>query len=146
MLTCYSRYSELDIQQILAIYAQARRRDYYDDSDFLEDISLFFRGSGSALWTWTEQGTPVAAVRTEPYKDGYLISCLETAPQQRRRGFGRKLLLALLAKQSGIYYAHVDKRNHPSLALHKDVGFAVWLDHAVHVDGSVYAGSYTLRR
>ena len=146
MLLSYWRYFDVDPQQLYDIYVESIQTVYGDNSMFMEDLSLFLDEPGACLSVWETQGNAVAALRTEPYMDGYLISCLETAPECRRKGYAEKLVTALFSVQPGVYYAHVDKRNKASLAIHKKLGFTVISDHAVHVDGSVFSNSYTMKR
>ena len=146
MLIAYRRYFELEPERLYGIYAQSIQNVYGSNFAFMEDISLFFDEPEAVLFVWEAQEGAVAALRTEPYRDGYLISCLETAPVCRRKGYAENLMTALFAAQPGVYYAHVDKRNKASLAIHKKLGFSVICDHAVHVDGSVFSNSYTLRK
>lgn len=147
MLIKHNYYHSVDIDKLLRVYAQSvDNTNFHQVSAFLDDLRLFFECGSVSLALWMDGGAPVSALRVEPYWDGYLLSCLETAPQCRRRGYGRTLLCAVMNDTPGIYYAHVDKRNKASLQLHQNLGFEICLDHAVYVDGSVYANSYTLRK
>lgn len=142
-----SAYRQLDIEKLLHVYAQSvGELNFRNIRSFSDDLQLFFQCRGAILAQWMIEDEPVAAVRVEPYRDGYLLSCLETAPQCRRKGYGSALVHAVMADTPGVYYAHVDKRNQASLRLHQNLGFCVCLDHAVYVDGSVYANSYTLKK
>ena len=119
------------------------------ESDFLSYIRLdFFPRRGSLYALWEEDGKPVSAARIEPYRDGVLLSGLETAPDCRGRGFASALLKSLLGilQGQGIprVYSHVRKDNAPSLAVHKKCGFAVYKTTAVYLDGSADGKSYTL--
>jgi ribosomal protein S18 acetylase RimI-like enzyme len=147
MLKTFSSYSDLDVNSIMNIYAgSVVPGDWRKEFVFTEDLRLFFQCKDAYLALWSCDGIPVSAVRIEPYSDGYLLSCLETAPQSRRKGFARSLLQAVMEYCPGTYYAHVDGRNKASMALHRSLGFQVFLDYAVHVDGSVYANSFTFKR
>ena len=80
----------------------------------------------------------VSALRLEPFRDGLLLEALATAPDQRRKGYARKLIQAVLDQTGPIrIYSHVDKRNSASLKTHAACGFSVILDYAVGIDGSV---------
>ena len=97
---------------------------------------------------WISGGRYIAALRVEPYRDGYLITGLETAPDARRKGYATKLLQGVIAhlKDEGKVpvYSHVDKGNHASMAVHKKCGFQILYDYGVYLDGSVFQTSYTL--
>lgn len=151
MLRSYRTYSDLDMEQILSIYKGAIGRDYpvknpWDRSEiiFLEDLRLFFRCTNASLFAWEHNGILVSALRLEPYKDGYLISCLETPLTFRRKGFASHLLEAVLSTVQQPVYAHVSKNNIPSIKLHEKVGFTKYADNAVFIDGSVFSSYFTL--
>lgn len=99
---------------------------------------VFFRTEGAMYLIWEDTGHYVSALRLEPYRDGLLLEALETAPEQRRKGYASKLLYVALEFASGHkIYSHVHKRNVPSLAVHEKVGFTRILEYAVYADGSV---------
>ena len=105
----------------------------------------FFRIPGAVYAVWEEGGSYVSALRAEPYRDGALINTLETAPDQRGRGFASRLLGAVLDTLDGPVYSHVAKDNIPSLKLHQKLGFERIQDNAVYLDGSVDSRACTLR-
>lgn len=151
MLKIYRRFSELDIGQIMKIYAESLVRDYsakelWESPEvlFLEDLRLFFSNKNAHLAVWEHEGQCVSALRLEPYKDGFLISCLETAPSHRRNGYAFAILEETCSIYRGPIYAHVAKDNLPSRNLHDRLGFVKHADHAVYVDGSVYTSVMTL--
>ena len=90
----------------------------------------------------------MAALRIEPYCDGLLLTGLETAPEEREKGYATQLLSAVLeylrVSSKSIVYSHVIKNNPASLAVHKKCGFVKHLDYAVYVDDSVSQNAYTL--
>lgn len=114
---------------------------------YLYLTSVFFRQTDSFYAIWEEDGRYQSALRLEPYADGYLLCALETAPDARRRGYAAKLISAVqtyLVQTGGSkIYAHVSKKNKPSLAVHRKCGFQIVHDHAVYSDGSVLRNSYT---
>ena len=119
------------------------------ESDFLSYIRLdFFPRVGSLYALWQVESQYVGAARIEPYRDGVLLSGLETAPDFQGRGYASSLLASLLGtlENRGIpkVYSHVKKRNRPSLAVHKKCGFRIYKDSAVYLDGSADSRSYTL--
>ena len=105
----------------------------------------FFRIPGAVYAVWEEGGSYVSALRAEPYRDGALINALETAPDQRGRGFAFRLLGAVLDTLDGPVYSHVAKDNIPSLKLHQKLGFERIQENAVYLDGSVDSRACTLR-
>ena len=117
--------------------------------DFSSYIRLdFFPQEESLYALWQEEGRYVSAARIEPYRDGWLLSGLETAPDFRGKGYASALLSSLLEtlEEQGVQkvYSHVRKENHPSLAVHKRAGFVIFKDSAVYLDGSADSCSYTL--
>ena len=118
-------------------------QDFYDYlcNDFFQDPQAFY-----ALWD--HQGRCVSALRIMPYRDGYLLSGLETAPEAREKGYAKNLLKAVLSymenRVNGVLYSHVKKSNVVSLAIHKACGFEKSSDIAAYIDGSVCTDSVTL--
>ena len=117
--------------------------DFYN---YLKDYFFPIRGAFYALWEVDH--LYAAALRMEPYKDGWLLSALETAPDQRRRGYAGDLICEVIHYVSKFertkIYSHVSKRNIASIATHEKCGFHIEKDYAVYLDGSVLRSSYTL--
>lgn len=108
-------------------------REFYD---YLQTV--FFRTQGTVYALWEVNDKYVSALRLEPYRKGLLIAALETAPQERRKGYGRALLQAVIDRTEGTkLYSHVEKHNKASMALHESCGFRQESDFAVYLDGSV---------
>lgn len=106
----------------------------------------FFMQPGAVYCVWEEDGRYISALRLEPYEDGLLLEALETAPEQRRKGYAKALIQSVLAwVPKGRIYSHVAKRNAASLATHRACGFEKILEYAKYIDGSVSGNSYTLR-
>ena len=116
------------------------------EQDFYDYLAGSFFGTEGAVYAiWEESGQYVSALRLEPYRDGLLLEALETAPDHRRRGYAKALLLAVLERYPGRkIYSHVGKRNVPSLKTHEACGFRRILEYAVYIDGSVNDRSCTL--
>ena len=144
MLQVYSRCFQGDISQILSVYGQTIALEYKSNNDFIDDLECFLNVKNAKFWTLADSGCVVAAMRTENYEGGYLITCLETAPECRRKGYGHHLVALVIERQPGRYYAHVKKTNQASLSLHRKLGFRIVHDYAKYVDGSVFRSSYTL--
>ena len=164
MLHIIRSVRELPYSQWMEIYYESNQRsgreDYpecsqerqilnaeQDHYQYLREV--FFATDGAFCAGWNIDGRYVAALRIEPYRDGYLLAALETAPAYRRRGYATALIKATLSYLESIgsfpVYAHVAKKNAPSLAAHRSCGFSVLSDYAVYIDGSVLRDSYTLR-
>ena len=152
MLCCFSSVHELNIRQLMDVYDQSLSTGADSglarlerEQDFLDDLNAFFSFGGAQLYVWEEERNYCSALRLEPYRDGFLISCLETAPDQRRAGYGSLLLSSVVKKTNKPVYVHIEKRNNASISLHTKCGFVEISDHAVYVDGSVYQSSCTMR-
>ena len=150
MIHEFHRIGDVDISAVMSVYQRSidalSESKWEAENAFYEDLKMFFSADGAFLTVMELDGDYISAVRLENYRDGYLITCLETAPDHRNKGYAYSMLDNLINKYPGVYYAHVEKKNKPSMALHKKLGFSVYLDHAVYVDGSVYTNCYTLRK
>ena len=102
-------------------------------------VDGFYGTAHGTYYVWTEQGRYISALRLERHADGLLLEALETRPDCRRKGYGRKLILAVLEQlpQGTRVYSHVNKENQPSLAAHRSCGFSKALDYAVGSDGEI---------
>ena len=155
MLKLIRTVKELCFSQLMEVYSESNREngaEFYPqlssveqrlraEQDFYVFLQDFFRAEHAVYAVWEENGRYLSALRLEPYRDGTLLEALETAPEYRRKGFGRKLILEALNSLSREIalpvYSHVDKRNVASLAIHKACGFERISDTAVYIDGSV---------
>lgn len=163
MLVVIHSLSELRFSELMSVYYECNLENGVDryaflssgeqlrnaEADFYNYLNtVFFRQRDSVCAVWEVQGRYKAALRLEPYADGLLLCALETAPEERRRGYATRLIHAVqeyLSEQgSGKLYSHVSKRNAASLATHYKCGFEIQKDHAVYADGSVLHNSYTL--
>ena len=149
MIRLFTLFRELDFDKLASVYsldAADRFADYQDFRDYLRND--FFATPGAFYAVWEEGDRYACAVRAEPYRDGFLIAGMETSPDLRNRGYARKLLGATLEK--GIIpedlpvYAHIHKKNLPSIAVHTACGFIRKLEHAVFIDGSYYQSYCTM--
>ena len=156
MLLIAKRLEELDFSALMDIYIEGNleKAEEYGDGgllraerefyDYLRED--FFRQQGAFYAVWTEQGSYVSALRLEPYKDGWLLEALETAPDYRKKGYAKALMIAVLEyMDQSIIYSHVSKRNEASLRTHYACGFQKHLDHVVYLDGSVTNRGVTLK-
>ena len=146
MLKLIYSMAELDSEQLLAVYKEQNWNEYEILSYLREN---FFRQPGAFYAVWEENATYRAAVRFGPYKDGLLLHSLETAPKERKKGYAYQLVSQVLdyLRSMGhkVVYSHVNKRNKPSLMLHKKCGFEIISDSATYLDGTVTQYSNTLR-
>lgn len=146
MLKLFYAMSELDTEQLLAVYKENLRNELEFLSYLRED---FFCQPDAVYAVWTDDSNYKSAVRLERYRDGLLLHALETVPEERRKGFAYALLSELLVHLSAanynFVYSHVEKRNRLSLMLHKKCGFSIILDSATYLDGTVTQNSYTLK-
>ena len=156
MLLIMKRLEELDFSALMDIYVEGNleKAEEYGDGgllraerelyDYLRED--FFRQQGAFYAVWTEQGSYVSALRLEPYKDGWLLEALETAPEDRRKGYAKRLMAEVLEHMGqAVVYSHVSKRNEASLRTHYACGFQKYLDHVVYLDGSVTNRGVTLK-
>ena len=160
MLILAHSLRELRFGALMEVYLQGNQekaeRDYPQEpagsglrlveEDFYRYLrECFFRTPGAVYAVWEEGGSYVSALRLEPYRDGVLVTALETAPGQRRKGYASRLLGAVLGTLDGPVYSHVAKSNLPSLALHERLGFRRIQESALYLDGSLDHRACTLR-
>lgn len=112
------------------------------EEDFLYYVNTVFFGVHNAWYfLWENAGTYVAALRVEPYKDGTLLSALETTPALRNRGYGKCMVNSLICHLRSIQglplYSHIHKRNAISEHLHQICGFEKVSDYAILLDGTI---------
>lgn len=160
MLKIAKRLGELSFPQLMEIYVEDNREngaERYPEEPEMRQLALaeadfrqylaedFFRQERAFCAIWEENGRYISALRLEPYRDGYLLEALETAPELRGKGYASTLIQAVQCLP-GVekVYSHVSKRNAPSQATHKKCGFRVVADQAVYIDGSVNSRAVTL--
>lgn len=156
MLRIVYSLKELDFAALMAVYEEGNRENgafFYPEltpgealrraeQDFYDYLKQdFFHADGSLYALWEVRGAYVSALRLEPYRDGYLLEALETAPDKRGKGYAKRLMGAFLtfARDRGMLpiYSHVRKGNVPSQRVHSACGFTVYKDLAAYIDGSV---------
>lgn len=164
MLKIAHKLHQLNFSRLMQVYEEGNREngaDRYPDqpeylqlqlaeSDFYDFAREFFAAPGAMYAVWDLVTRYASALRLEPYQDGLLLEALETAPDLRRLGYAKTLVLETLAAlddQGGVkVYSHVNKGNKASLAVHAACGFTRILEHAVYIDGSVLQSCCTLCR
>ena len=159
MIFIAQKLNELNFGQLMAVYEEGNRENGGEfwpelsqgqqllqaEQDFYQYLrECFFQTPGALYALWVVGGKYVSALRLEPYQDGLLLAALETAPDQRKKGYAAALIQAVLEQEKDRkIYSHVSKRNTPSLRTHERCGFHRILELAVYADGSVKTNSCT---
>lgn len=142
MLKIVRSMGELPLDQLYRVYGESL------DADYLRFD--FFRVPGAMYCLWILDERCVSAVRLEPWRDGMLLTALETAPDRRRSGYAKDLLMEIFAHLRGLgvvsVYSHVVKQNTASIRTHEACGFSKLSDTAAYLDGSVDSRAYTYVR
>lgn len=155
MLHIAKSLRELDFSRLMEIYIEGNREKAAEgltlleaEQDFYQYLrGVFFRVPGACYFVWVEDGAYVSALRLEPYREGWLLEALETAPDRRRMGYGRRLVESVLVlPEYPRIYSHIHRDNLPSLGLHEACGFRKVLDYGVYIDGSVNRHTVTYCR
>lgn len=154
MLVNVDSFEELDFSSLMEIYLEGNQENaeyFYGEEPPERGLALairdakrylrddFFLRPGARYYIWTENGKYISALRLEPHADGLLLEALETRPDRRRMGYGKKLIAAVLAQLPvGTHiYSAVTKWNEASLAFHNACGFCKYLDYCVESDGTI---------
>ena len=143
---------DLQFSKLLDVYSESldsacgsNQKRLDAEQDFYAFLRVFFQKGFYAVWE--ENGHYISALRLEPYKDGFLLEAVETAPDFRDQGYAKKLLKAVLEyiREQEIcpIYSHVAKDNLPSLSLHTACGFRKVANMAAYIDGSAGWNAYT---
>ena len=145
MLKLIYSMADLDAEQLLELYKEWD----LDEEDYLDFLrNDFFHQKDSFFAVWASQGQYKAALRIEPYRDGLLIASLSTVSGERRKGYGYLLVTEVIKHLSilpyKVVYSHINKKNVPSLELHKKCGFRLYSDSARYIDGTVTQNSCTM--
>lgn len=140
-ITAYQA-SDLVLENLASVYC--------DDNPwvigaFCDNVFDYFSEHIGGYAVWQEDTHYVCALRFEPYRDGILISCLQTKEDCRRRGFGQKLILSVHTHFQKPLYSHVEKKNTASRSLHRKCGFETISDTAALLDGTVTSRYVTMR-
>jgi len=153
MLIIARSLRQLHFGKLMDVYAESNsvgsKSLLQAEQDFYAYLQESFFCDPDAFYAvWEDDGSYKAALRMEPYKDGLILTGLETVSSERRKGYATLLIrsvLQWLAQQGSItVYSHINKANKASLAVHRVCGFQKLLDHAVYIDGSVLRNSVTL--
>ena len=144
MIEVATSMNQLDLTQLAAVYRQnCQGGGKWQMFDYLREC---FFPAGGRVYCLRKDGVYVSALRLEPYRDGFILTALETAPEHRGNGYAKELLAGVLEQVNGKICSHIDNRNRASIAVHKACGFEKILDFATYLDGSVStkAGTYVI--
>lgn len=155
MLKIIQKPKDLSFEQLMQVYSESNRINGLTPEQLLRTeeecyryFCEFLKDKDSFCAVWELDGCYKAVLRFEAYRDGYLITGLETAPEERRKGYAGSLMMDTLEfmKAQGMkpVYSHVEKRNTASYKLHLKCGFQKLYDYAVYLDGTVTRNSDTL--
>jgi RimJ/RimL family protein N-acetyltransferase len=97
-----------------------------------------FFPAGGRVWYLCRDSRYVSALRLESWRNGLLLTALETSPAHRGKGYAKELISGVQAKLGAVkIYSHISKENAPSIAVHEACGFSKIYDYAVLLDSSV---------
>lgn len=152
MLTIITKPEDLPYSALMAVYEQTigeKAANHYPCRDTHERLILAeqdlyqylieaLRNETAIVALWSVQRRYVAALRLEQYRDALLLTSLETAPDDRRKGYASNLVCAVLsAYPHHKIYSHVYSSNCASVALHRKCGFRQIATFAEFLDGSI---------
>ena len=118
------------------------------EQDFYQFVNDFLREPDSFIAVWEVQDDYTSALRIQEYKDGFLLTGLETASVYRGKGYASALvaetLAYLSASKTNKIYSHIRNENAASIKLHLKMGFVKISDSAAYLDGSAdhHSGTY----
>lgn len=160
MLIIARSMSELSFEALMKIYIEGNTEHGIEqwpgkseaerlalaEQDFYRYLQERFFVKPDAVYAlWVVRGKYVSALRLEPNRDGLLMEALETAPEERRKGYATALIHAVQNWIGrGKIYSHVSKLNTASLAAHRCCGFHMYLNHCVRADGTINENAYTM--
>lgn len=158
MLIITNRITDLKYEQLMYVYGQSnleRGAKHYgrhkpSEQKFLAEQDLYAYLSDvmndglATVAVWEIGGVYVSALRLEQYRDGLLLTSLETACSARGKGYAGMLVRNVLDVQDGqMIYSHIYKENTVSIHIHEKCGFRRIEDTAVLLDGSVSHDHFT---
>lgn len=118
--------------------SQAIREQEIGFVAFLEE---FLAEERNRYFVWEEDGQWVSALRLTKLPECEYLEALETAPEHRKKGYGEKLIRAVVddlrQKGSVVIRDNVSKRNVPSLEIHRKCGFQIEEENGInYLDGT----------
>lgn len=129
-----------------------REEEYYFVEKFL---GKFLSKHENTYYVLEEEGQWVCALRLTKLDGFYYMEALETAPEQRQKGYASKLIKEVIkfVKQNGetSIRSNVNKTNDASLATHKKCGFEIVEENGInYISGeqrnNVYGMLYSEQR
>lgn len=159
MLLITQKMEQIRYAELMRVYAETNReygKQVYPKSSEAErllfaeqdlyDYLRFVLMSGGWFAAWKTSDGYQSALRLEPYKDGLLITALETAPEVRLMGYADALLSGIRQNfASSVIYAHIFNDNKISVHLHEKNGFVRIENCAEFIDGTVSYDACTYR-
>lgn len=158
MLTIITRSEDLPFSSLMEVYEQSNRThgaNKYPHRDANEQLALAEQdlyeylhdsllNKTAIVALWSSEGRCVAALRLEQYRDGLLLTSMETRPIDRKKGYATELVRAVVAAfVDQKIYSHIYSSNHASVALHEKCGFCRIASFAEFLDGSISNQAYT---
>lgn len=158
MLTIISNANRLPYSQVMYVYEQSVQengaRKYpnnsraeqllYAEQDLFAYLQNVLERKLAVLAFWSHNNRFVSGLRLEKYRDGWLLTSLETAPMERERGFASLLVRSVLKQFADCrIYSHISDNNYASIAIHLSCGFQKIEDRAVFLDGSQSSSAST---
>lgn len=152
MLTIITKPEDLPYSALMTVYEQticekatnhypcrdAHERLLLAEQDLYQYLIEALKNETAILALWSVQRSYVAALRLEKYRDGLLLTSLETAPDDRRKGYAFDLVCAVLsAYPDRKIYSHIYNSNIGSVMLHRKCGFRQIAAFAEFLDGSI---------
>ena len=121
----HSVYSEASYDVAKKEHKTIREAEQYYVEKFL---GRFMSGNETTYYVWEENDEWVSALRLTKLDDHYFLEALETAPEQRRKGYASQLIQTLIQKLEDkhvIIRSKVRKTNIASLRTHQKCGFVI---------------------
>ena len=141
------RTNEIALERLLDVYADEFKSAAERESFYMYLLE-YFSAPDCCYFLLVCDDQYVSVLRTERYRDGYLITGLHTKREFRSRGFGKQILTEACGhlRSSGnvAIYSHVENTNAASIRVHLACGFKKELEYASFIDGSISWNSCTL--
>lgn len=110
-----------------------REEEHYFVEKFL---NKFFSKNENVYYVLEEEDKWVSALRLTKLDGFYYLEALETAPNQRKKGYASKLIcevIKLIEKnEQAVIRSNVNKTNYASLATHKKCGFVIEKENGIN--------------
>ena len=133
-------------------YLDQNRQILESEQDAYAYYREFLSQSDAFFAVWLEDQHYQCGMRVEPYRDGVLITGLETHPSCRCSGYASMLMEQtrdyLLDNGVTKIYSHIRNDNLPSIRVHRKCGFIKIQDTASFLDHSadIHSGTYLLQK